>query len=109
MAIPKKGMANLSHSVEHIAGETQFCLTLPKNCGATFSDLKNLLKLIHVHFYMAKFTTLGGHEQKEPKRMERIIHETLKKYNFRKLFQLNISENSRIYETASCRQFFIEN
>ena len=58
---------------------------------------------------MAKFTTLGGHEQKEPKRMERIIPQTLKNYNFRKLFQLNIFENSRIYETAGCRQFFIEN
>ena len=47
--------------------------------------------------------------KKSQKRMERIIHQTLKQYNFRKLFQLNIFENSRIYETASCRQFSIEN
>ena len=58
---------------------------------------------------MAKFTTSGGQEEKQRKTMKRIIHQTLKNYNFIKLFHLNIIENSRIYETASCRQFFIEN
>ena len=41
--------------------------------------------------------------------MKRIIHQTLKNYNFIKLSHLNIFENLRIYEIASCRQFFIEN
>ena len=110
MAITKKGVVNLSHSVEHIAGESQFCLTLPKNCGATFSDFKKLLELIHVHSDTAKFTTLGGHEQKEPKRMGRIIHQMLKKYSFRKLFHLNVfDQKSRIFGIASCRHLFIEN
>ena len=104
MAITKKGVVNLSHSVEHIAGESQFCLTLPKSCGATFSDFKKLLELIHVHSDTAKFTTLGGHEQKEPKRMGRIIHQMLKNYSFRKLFHLNIfDQKSRIFGIASCR------
>ena len=88
MAIPKKGMANLSHSVEHIAGETQFCLTLPKNCAATFSDLKNLLRLIHVHFYMAKFTTLGGHEQKEPKKNGKDYSSNAQKVQFQKTISI---------------------
>ena len=104
MDILKKSIANLSHSAEHIARESQFCLTLPKNCGATFSDFKKLLELIHVHSDTAKFTTLGGHEQKEPKRMGRIIHQMLKKYSFRKLFHLNIfDQKSRIFGIASCR------
>ena len=104
MAITKKGVVNLSHSVEHIAGESQFCLTLPKNCWATFSDFRKLLELIHVHSDTAKFTTLGGHEQKEPKRKGRIIHQMLKKYSFTKLFHLNIfDQKSRIFGIGSCR------
>ena len=110
MVTRDRGIANLSHSVGHFAGESQFCLTLPIKCGATFSLLKKLLKLIHVHLYMAKFTTSGGQEEKQRKTMKRIIRQTLKKYNFRKLFQLNnFEQHSRTFRTASCRHFFIEN
>jgi len=104
MVIPKKVIAYLSHSVEHFAGESKFCLTLPIYGGATFSDLKKMLKLIHVHIYMAKFTTLGGHEQKKRKGKKRIIHQMLTNYNFRKLLQLNtFGQKSRIFGTANCR------
>ena len=105
----EKDTAFWSHNVEHLPGESKFCLTLPKNCGATFSDLKKLLKLIHVHFYKAKFTTLGAQGQKEPKRMERIIHQMLKKYYFKKLFHLNnFDQKSRFFGIASCRKLVVQ-
>ena len=45
---------------------------------------------------------------KKPERTERIIHQLLKKY--RKLFHLKIFDReSRMFRTAGCRQFFIEN
>ena len=47
---------------------------------------------------------------KKPERTERIIHQLLEKHSFRKLFHLKIFDRkSRIFRTASCRQFFIEN
>ena len=47
--------------------------------------LKKLFKLIHVHLYIAKFIISGGQQEKQRKTMKRIVHQTLKNYNFIKI------------------------